>query len=76
VVYQHVNFEHDPVSGWRTNWVLQFRTRLDWVLKKTLPDQTKLITAFKSLIRVIFGYELDRIKYLDSITGLGSDLIT
>ena len=50
----------------------------DWTgfWKRLYRDQTKLITAFKSLIRVIFGYELDRIKYLDSITGLGSDLIT
>jgi len=38
--------------------------------------QTALITAVKCLIRVFFGYKPDRVKYLDSTIGLGSDWIT
>jgi len=35
--------------------------------------QTALITAVKCLIRVLFGYKPDCIKYFDRSTGLGSD---
>jgi len=37
----HISVEHDPVSGSRPNRILHFRTGfgLDWILKKTLPDQ-------------------------------------
>ena len=38
--------------------------------------QTALITAGECLIRGIFGYKPDWIKYLDSGTGLGSDWMT
>jgi len=33
--------EHDPVSGSRPNQILHFRSgsRMDWILKKTQPDQ-------------------------------------
>jgi len=38
--------------------------------------QTALITAVEYLIRGLFGYKPDWIKYLDSATGLGLDWIT
>ena len=48
--------------------------------RKKLPDQvliqTASITAVKCLIWFFSGYKPDSIKYLDSITGLGSDWIT
>jgi len=41
LMYMHASVEHDPVSGSRSNRILQFRTEsgLDWILKKTQPDQ-------------------------------------
>jgi len=41
--------EHDPVSGLRSNRILLFRTGLDWILKKTQPDQIRISKLHWSL---------------------------
>ena len=60
---------------------IQNRIRIGLDFKKNLSRsdmdiQTALITAGECLIRGIFGYKPDWIKYLDSGTGLGSDWMT
>jgi len=74
--------EHDPVSGSRSNRILQFRTGSgsDWISK--IPNRIRygypncIDHCSKMLNQTfIFGQKPDWIKYLDSSTGLGSDQI-
>jgi len=47
----HTSVEHDPVSGPRSNRILQFRTGSGsgWILKKSQPDQIWISKLHRSL---------------------------
>jgi len=70
-----LNMTRLPVSAIQN----RIRIGLDFENISTGSDmdiQTALITAVEYLIRGLFGYKPDWIKYLDSGTGLGLDWIT
>ena len=60
IFLEDISVEHDPVSGSRSNRILQFRTGSgsDWISKNStgsdLDIQTALISAVKYWIRVFF----------------------